>query len=116
MTSKAILSSFDDHKELCKKHGESQIKLLEEEEMSKLNVLKIFKEIGRERAFNNIGETRKSMKKLENGIKLAIDDKIVKGRKALHEESSDSHEVEEPKDTIASLLLGFKRTPLKTEI
>lgn len=84
--------------------------------MSKLNVLKIFKEIGRERAFNNIGETRKSMKKLETGMKLAIDDKIVKGRKAMHEESSDSHEVEEPKDTIASLLLGFKRTPLKTEI
>ena len=92
------------------------MKLLEDEEVSKQNVLKIFKEIGRERAFNNIGEERKAMKKLESSMSPAILKMVEKAKKTHLEESDDSNYLEEPRDTIASLLLGFKRHPSKTEI
>jgi hypothetical protein len=61
-------------------------------------------------------EVIKSEKKIINGMKLAVDSKIFKAKKTLDEESSYENEIEEPKDTIASLFLGYKRTPSKKEL
>lgn len=42
-------------------------------------------------------------------MKLTIDSKILKAKRNMDEESSYENDVEEPKDTIASLFLGFKK-------
>ena len=53
-TSKDVLNNFAEHEKLRSKLGESQINMLNEKERSKNNILKIFKEIGRERAYHTM--------------------------------------------------------------
>jgi len=53
-TSKDVLNNFAEHEKLRSKLGESQINMLNEKERSKNNILKIFKEIGRERVYHTM--------------------------------------------------------------
>ena len=72
-TSKDVLNNFAEHEKLRSKLGESQINMLNEKERSKNNILKIFKEIGRERAYHTMtaiiaAPRRGSIRNLDNSL------------------------------------------------
>jgi len=54
------------------------LKLLEVKDTANQNLLKIFREIGRERSLIEIGESRRAIKKLAIGMKSEIDKRIRK--------------------------------------
>lgn len=54
------------------------MKLLEVKDTANQNLLKIFREIGRERSLIEIGESRRAIKKLAIGMKSEIDKRIRK--------------------------------------
>lgn len=86
--------------------------MLNEKERSKNNILKIFKEIGRERAYHTMTAMiavprRGSIRNLDTfGSKKAL--QPTQNEDSSEEKGSD---VEEPKDSMATLFLGFKKHP-----
>jgi len=88
--------------------------MLNEKERTKNSILKIFKEIGRERAYHTMTAKISSAPRRTSKIFDPSQLKRLPEKITINEDSSSEEEIiQEPKDSINSLLLGYKKQPKK---